>query len=380
MILRRLFAPLNAIAEFDREALSGLRSGATNPLFRAFPALADRIPWRPLCQSPTPIESLPVDAGLARLHVKRDDQSHPGYGGNKPRKLEFFLAEAELSGRDTLITLGGVGSNHALATAIHGGALGFRTDLVLYTQPPGPHVRRNLGGLLAAGARLHYAGGTGQAFLEARRLFARRKSEGARPYFIMVGGSTRLGVLGHVSAALELAGQVRAGEIPEPDTIFVALGTAGTAAGLVGGLRLAGLRSRVVAVRVADPIVANARLVSYFATDALDFLRRADPSIPPIAFGPNDFRVDTGWYGKGYGHATAEGEAAIRDVDAGLSLETTYTGKALAACLDHCRRAKRPVNVLFWNTYSSAPVQTPVSWAELPARVHRFAMDDQLSP
>lgn len=380
MLLSRLFRPINTIAEFEPGALAELRATATNPLFAAFPAVADRVPWRPLGRFPTPVEELPVDAGRARLFVKRDDLSNPACGGNKIRKLEFLLAEAELAGRDTLITMGGVGSNHALATATHGSALGFGVDLVLYRQPPSEQVKRNLGGFLAAGARLHFADGTGRAFLAARRLSARRSAEGARPYFIMVGGSSRLGVLGHVSAALELAAQIEAGELPEPDTIFIALGTTGTAAGLIAGLRLAGLRSRVVAVRVADPIAANAALVSFFAQDALDFLRRADPSVPAGHLSPGDFDVLTGWYGKGYGHATPAGEAAIRKAAAHLSLETTYTGKALAACLDHCHQATFSTNVLFWNTYSSAPVPTPDSWDGVPVAIRPFTAFSHLRP
>ncbi len=269
--------------------------------------------------------------------------------------------------------LGGVGSNHALATAHHGRACGFNVDLLLYRQPPGPFVRRNLGGFLAAGARLHYAGSTARAFLMARRLFAAREKEGARPYFIMVGGTSRLGCMGYVNAALELGRQVVAGALPEPDIIFVALGTTGTAAGLLAGLRLAGLHSRVAAVRVADPVAANPVILRYFARDALDFLIGADPTIPRTPIDPTQFQLLTGYMGPGYGHSTPEAESAIAAIRDHLSLETTYTGKTLAACIDFCRHVDRPTNVLFWNTFSSAPVPDPGSWAALPAPLRTFA-------
>jgi D-cysteine desulfhydrase len=372
-ILSFLLRRANAISQIPANAASTPGDASSNVLLETFPALSGRVPWRPIGQFPTPVEEIPAPEGAARLFVKRDDLSCPAYGGNKVRKLEFLLAEAELTGRRTLITLGGVGSNHALATAVHGRALGFDVDLVLYDQPPGPFVARNLGGFLAAGARLHHAGGISRALLAARRLFAQRLKEGAAPYFIMVGGTCRLGCLGYVNAALELARQVAAGELPQPDVVFVPLGTTGTAAGLAAGFRLAGLTSRVAAVRVADPIAANATVCSFFADDLIRFLRSADSTISVVPVIPDQIEVLTDHFGRGYGHPTPAADEAIRQYAPLLALETTYTGKTLAACLDYCRRAERPTNVLFWNTINSAPIARPRSWAALPESLKPFA-------
>ncbi|MEX2582720.1 MAG: pyridoxal-phosphate dependent enzyme [Gemmatimonadota bacterium] len=372
-LLRRI----NEIPRHDPVALREMRSSGRNLLLERYPALADRIPWRPLGVFPTPVEPLPVPPGgpRVRLFVKRDDLSSALYAGNKVRKLEHFLADAELSGRRTLITLGGLGSNHALATARHGGALGFAVDLALYDQPVTPMVRKNLGGFLTARARLHDARNIARAFVTAASLHRRHTAAGDAPYFIMVGGTSRLGCIGHVTAAIELAEQVAQGVLPEPDMIFVPLGTCGTAAGLIAGLRIAGLRSRVVAVRVADPFPANRAVVRYLAQDVADFLHRADPAVPRIQLRVDDFEVVTGHYGPGYGVPTAAGERAVRWAAPLLSLETTYSGKTLAACLERCGCLDEGGTVLFWNTFSSAHIEASDRWSDLPAGLHRVLID-----
>lgn len=354
---------VNRVGSFPPEEMARLRGEGSSPLFRRHPLLARSVPWRPLGSYPTPVESLPLPegAGGVNLLVKRDDLTSALYGGNKVRKLEHFLAEAELLGRDTLVTLGGLGSNHCLATVLHGRASGFAAELSLFDQPVTPAVRANVKGFLHAGARLHYAGGQAAAMLATRRIMDGIRRRGGRPYFINVGGTSRLGTVGYVAAALELAEQVRAGELPEPDRVFVALGTCGTAAGLVAGLRIAGLRTRVSAVRVTGLFPANRLMVRYFARDVARWLHAADPTILPVRIGVGDFDVVPDYRGPGYGVATDEAEAAVRWAAPRLGLETTYTGKALAACLDYCVNGARPgETVLFWHTYSAAsPPQAP---------------------
>jgi D-cysteine desulfhydrase len=350
---------LNAVFEFEPERLASLRGGASTLLFERFPALADSVPWRPLALVPTRIEPLPAVDGArdVQLFVKRDDHTSELYGGNKVRKLEHLLAEAALAERRTLVTYGGTGTNHGLATALHGRALGFAVRLALFEQPASPYVERNLRGFVAAGAELRVRSGEAGALLALRELYDASTAAGDAPYFIMPGGSSRLGNVGYVNAGLELAEQVRAGVVPEPDRIFVALGSCGTAAGLVAGCRLAGLRTRVAAVRASARVVANKPVVLYLANDVAAYLRRCDPSVPRVRIGPGDFDVVGDQLGAGYGHATAAAEAALSWVAPQLALEPTYTAKAMAACLAHCRGQARPgETVLFWNTVNSAPV------------------------
>ena len=360
---------VNQVERFPPGELERLRGGAAPILFERHPALGHAVPWRPLGAFPTPVEPLPAPDGApdVRFLVKRDDLTSSLYGGNKVRKLEHFLAEAELLGRTTLVTVGGIGSNHGLATALHGRELGLRTEVSLFDQPVTDDVRRNLRGFLHAGAGLHYEGGQAAAFLRARRLLDEARGRGERPYFINVGGTSRLGVVGYVSAALELADQIRRGELPEPDRIFVPLGTCGTAAGLVVGLRMAGLRSRVSAVRVVGLFPSNALMVRHFARDVTGWLRELDPSVPSVDVGLGDFEVHTEHLGPDYGVPTQEAEAALRWATPRLTLETTYTAKTMAACLNYCRERSEPgETVLFWHTYNSAPVPQASSLEGLP--------------
>ncbi len=337
------------------ERLRELRGDSVSLLHRAFPGLIDRIPWRPLGTYPTPLQELPAPSPDVRLFVKRDDLASAAYGGNKVRKLEHLLAAAAALDRTTLITMGGTGSNHALATAVHGRALGFDVELALYDQPISEHVERSLRAFPAAGATVHFGGGLAGAFMKARKRFIALRDEGGKPYFIMVGGTSRLGCIGHVTAGLELAVQVANGEMPEPDVLFVPLGTCGTAAGLVAGLALAGMGTQVAAVRVAERFAANGFAVRMLAQDVIDYLHRLDPKVPRVRIGFDRFDIVPGYLGPGYGHATEQAEAAVAWAAPYLSLETTYSGKALAAALDMARWSGTPQTYLLWDTYSSAP-------------------------
>lgn len=353
---------LNEVARFEPGRLAALREGATTHLFETFPETATLVPWRPLGRHDTPVEELPAldGAGDVRIFLKRDDATSPLYGGNKVRKLEHILAEAELLGRRTLVTVGGSGTNHGLATALHGRRLGFTVQLALFPQPDTPHVRENAAAFAAAGAVVHASRFEAGAFYRAARLHREAALAGEQPYFIMVGGSSRLGAAGYVNAALELAAQVRSGVLPEPDRIFIALGSCGSAAGLLAGLRLAGLRSRVSAVRVANPLLANGAAVRYMAGDLMRWLRTAGPGVPKVAVEHGQLEVVTNQLGRGYGHATAAGQDAESWLRGRVRLEPAYTAKAAAACLEYCRRRARPgETVLYWHTANSAAL--PIS-------------------
>ncbi|CAN5768101.1 pyridoxal-phosphate dependent enzyme [soil metagenome] len=360
---------LNEFGRYPADRLAGLRKGQSTWLFERYPGLAAHVPWRPIGSYPTPVEALPALAGATDvlLFVKRDDLSSPLYGGNKVRKLENILADADLGGRRTIVTAGATGTHHGLATALHGRELGFDVRLALYRQPVTPHAQRNLRGMLLAGADTHYGGGELGTLRAVHALYRNSKSSGGAPYFVGFGGTSRLGTIGHVNAALELAEQVKAGVMPEPDRIFVALGTCGTAAGLVAGCRLAGLRARVTAVRVTPPFIANRFAVQYLANDVLAFLRRSEPGMPRVRVRGRDFDVAGDQLGRGYAHGTETGGTAMDWARPRLALEPTYTAKALAACLDYCRQRARPGEVvLFWNTVNSAPVRQATNLDGVP--------------
>ena len=369
-----LLKELNRIQGKESGLLSPGDKQVQNNLFRTYPGLAGKIPWTPIGNFPTPVEELGSSLGLpsGKLWVKRDDLTSPLYGGNKVRKLEYLMEDARIRKRNNLITIGGLGSNHALATAIHGSKLGFQVHLCLTDQPVSDYVLRNLAGFLATGARIHYCQNTTNAYKYSRRLFRELKNKGEAPYFILSGGTCGLSNLGHLSAALELAEQVRAGIVPEPKKLFVAVGTCGTISGLIAGLKISGLSTRVTGVRVVDSFPAYPFIIRYYAQKVADHLHRSDPSVPKIRVNTDDFDLLTDYLGAGYGSPTSEGKAAVELATSHIDLETTYTGKTLAACLDYIKAAPGEEKVLFWNSYNSAGFKQLQSFDLLPGEIRRL--------
>lgn len=325
------------------------------PLLRHYPAIASRVAVRALGSWPTPVEHaerLGARLGIRALFTKRDDRSGELYGGGKVRKLEWFLGEAMARGHRAVLTVGGVGSNQAVATALYGKSMGLNITLVLAPQQPGEHVRRNLLASCAAGATLRFAlRGVAEATAKAQE--AERHGG---PYVIPPGGSSPLGNLAFVNAALELAEQIAAGVLPEPDLIYAAAGTAGSVAGLALGLALAKIRSRVVAVRASNPGTSSAARLAAMQQETAAYLRSLDPTCQAA---PAEVRIVGQQLGAGYGHATASGSRAIalaREEES-WELEPVYTGKALAALVADAPSLAGKT-VLFWNSHSSRPLHT----------------------
>lgn len=314
------------------------------------------------------------------LWLKNDGLYGTLYGGNKPRKLEFILADALQRGAKTVLTFGAVGTNHGLATALYGREVGLEVVLLLTYQHPEEGIPRRLCHMRMAGARLHYTHSLPRTVL-ALPLFMLRYRRGRPPrwpYLLWPGGSTPLGCVGYVNAALELAQQVQAGLLPEPAAIVVPLASAGTAAGLALGLRLAGLGSRLLAVRVTRAPTATAGAVARLAGSAARLLcrrgARLDPAVRPV-------RVDVvrGWEGGGYGRPSpaAEEARALLEESEGLALEPVYTAKTVAALIALVRSGRLGDGpVLYWHTYNALPLALPEPGPEdyrsLPEELHRF--------
>lgn len=324
----------------------------TSSLLKRFPALDGRLPRAPLCSLPTPVvraEKLEAELGVGPLWWKRDELSAALYGGNKPRKLEWIFGDALARGRRRVITTGAYGTNHGLATALYARQLGLACELVLAPQPVTDAVRARLLELRAAGAELFRARSLGHAGLVVLARLARHP----RAVYLPTGGSNPRGVLGTIDAGLELADQVRAGALPEPARVYVALGSGGSAAGLAAGLALAGLRTRVVAVLVTNHLPMPGPRTVRLARRALRLLARAGADFDPRAIAiETQLELEPRFLGRGYGVPTLEAEAGVRAAAAleGFVLERTYTGKALAALAARERGAREPI--VFWNSYA----------------------------
>jgi len=349
---------------------------------RRFPQLHGRLPRVTLTRLPTRTQRLTRlgdELGIPRLWVKHDDESGAIYGGNKPRKLEFILGDVRARGKSSVMTFGGIGTHHGLATALCARSIGVRVILGLLKQPLTEQVRDSLLLHHAAGAELFYAPTLPRLAARALGICARELRRGALPYIIPTGGSSPLGTLGYVNAAFELQEQVRAEELPEPDWIFAPVGSGGTVAGLVAGAKLAGLRSRVVGVMVTDIFPPNAARLARLANKSLGLLHRHAAEIEPVRVTAEDFRLVAGYVGPGYGAPTEAGRWARELIAAleGIALETTYTAKCLAAMIDAAALPEyRDSRVLFWNTYSSVDLAARLGplpdYRQLPPVFHQF--------
>jgi 1-aminocyclopropane-1-carboxylate deaminase/D-cysteine desulfhydrase-like pyridoxal-dependent ACC family enzyme len=353
------------------------------PLFERYPAVALIIPRLSLGEFPTPVERLSgLSHRLSRddLYIKRDDLTSRVYGGNKVRKLEFLLADALKQGALRVITTGGAGSNHALATAIYGKTAGLKTVLMLFRQPNSYSVRHNLiMNILSEAEMIHYD--NYQEYIEAFEETLRRYEsvDGKIPYVIPLGGSSPLGAIGYVNAGLELAAQIEAGEIPCPARIYLALGTMGTAMGLLLGLKAAGIRTNLQAVRAVPSYIAGIDKCHLLFNQTNELLRKMDPSFPSCTLEREDLTIRQEYFGEKYGMFTPEAVAAatlLRESD-GIILDGTYTGKAAAAFLADLRsNSEGPV--LFWNTKNSRPLPPEAMSADyrlLPVPLHCYFND-----
>jgi 1-aminocyclopropane-1-carboxylate deaminase/D-cysteine desulfhydrase-like pyridoxal-dependent ACC family enzyme len=346
-------------------------------LFEKHPGLSGRIPWMRLETSPSPVERL-EHFGHEHLWVKRDDLISPVYGGNKVRKLEFALAEALSKGKSGVVTMGGIGSNHALATSIFCQRLEIPCTLLLYDQPVTLYALQNLKLYSRYGADIVYQKTilrTGLDFYVTGRVTRRNAA------FIYSGGSSTAGTLGYVNAGFEIARQVGEGLMPEPDYLVCPLASNGTMAGLMLGLALAGMKTRVVGVLVAmthfGPVPLNTKgTVTRFMRDALRLMREASPEVPDIAL-PEPVILE-GYLGKGYGYPTDAGNAAIEAFReaGGIRLDPVYSGKAASGMLDFIEDpGHRDDIVLFLVTYNAVDMSAEaaaVDYWDLPPELHKF--------
>jgi D-cysteine desulfhydrase len=312
-------------------------------LLARFPRLATTLAHVDLQVRETPVE--PWTVGDTTLLAKRDDLSAPPPGGNKVRALELLLAG--LRPGQTLLTVGATGSTHALAVAQHGARIGARTQVVTWPQES-HEIARATAARMEEVADVTHARSVAEAYLRAMLRRLRREV-----HWVPAGGSVPLGALGQVSAALEMADQLAREGRPAPDTLVVPLGTGGTAAGILVGLAIAGLPTRVIGVRVVPRVVANRARVFRLArrTHAL-LAGLAGTELPPLDAGR--FEVDGGAYGGAYGRETVEAHAAIEELRmvGGPMLEATYSAKAFAVALARARRSPDE-RVLFWLTFDA---------------------------
>ena len=307
-----------------------------------------RLPSLPFVPGPTLVEPMPrlcaALGGGPRLFVKRDDAIPFGFGGNKVRKLALVAAQAQAHGADTLVTAGGIQSNHARATAAAAAKLGMRAVLVANGErPPRPTANALLDALL--GVEVVYVPDRADRAPMMAEIAARLTGEGRRPYVIPIGASTPLGALAFALAVAELADQM----FP-PDVIIHATSSGGTQAGLVAGCRLLGIPARVIGVSADEPAASLSRQIDAIVTGMADLV-----GVDPTALAPGTpIEIDDAFVGAGYGVPTAASREAIDLVarTEAIFLDPTYTAKAMAGLIAYVRQQKfaSSQTILFWHT------------------------------
>ncbi|MCP4000767.1 MAG: pyridoxal-phosphate dependent enzyme [Gammaproteobacteria bacterium] len=350
---------------------------AERAIFNRYPPLQQSLPFLQLADLPTPVHrcsSLEGAIGIEQLWIKRDDISATKYGGNKLRKLEFLLAAAKQNNCRQVITFGGLGSNHALATAINCQHLGLKCVAILTPEPGTAQVRRTLRYHQLLGTRLEIA----HTYAETRSIANQLHDElGAKHcYEIPFGGSSWLGAIGFVNAGLELAQQISAGSLSKPDHIYLGCGTTGSVAGLALGLMLAGIESSVEAIQVTPDSMQPEQLFKTIFKEASQELHARDSTIPLLDSSESGVTIRKDQLGAGYAIPTeAAHEAAHLFHDkAELPASLTYTAKVFAGLMaDAGRGMLANKNILFWNTYNSRKypkLPTDDRWKQLPKDLH----------
>lgn len=312
------------------------------------------LPRLKIAHLPTPVERLPrlsAELGGPRLWVKRDDQTGLAFGGNKTRKLEYLLAEAQANGARTLVTAGAVQSNHCRQTAAAAARHGFDCILLLAGDPPKNASANYLLDQLF-GAQIVW-GEWETRHQELQQVFDQAWDAGRRPYLVPYGGSSPTGAAGYSYAIQELISQ----DIVNPDWIVFASSSGGTQAGMVAGQRIFGLEGKVLGISIDEPEDALKSKVADLASEVTDRLGNR------IDLTPDDVLVNPDYAEPGYGVLTDREREAVKLFARyeGLLLDPVYTGRAAAGMIDLIRQGyfKPDENILFWHTGG-----TPALFAE----------------
>lgn len=305
----------------------------------------------------TPIEFLPnltKAMGGPNIYIKRDDLLGLTSGGNKTRKLEFLMAEAQSLGADTILTCGAVQSNHCRLTLAAATKEGLKCQLVLEERVAGSYKPEASGNnylfrLLGVEAVRVVPGGSNMMG-ELEKLAEELKAQGRKPYIVPGGGSNPVGALGYVSCAQEIEKQMFDLGL-NFDCIVTPSGSAGTHAGLIAGLRGNGVHTPLIGISVNRNKDAQAEAVFTLANKACELLGAGSP------VAREDVVVYDDYVGPGYSLPTQGMVDAVQLLarTEAILVDPVYTGKTMAGMLDLIRQGviKKGQNVLFIHTGGS---------------------------
>lgn len=293
------------------------------------------------------------------IFIKDDSAISSVYGGSKVRKLEFILYDALYKGARNLVTVGSWGSHHILATARHIQSFDLDLHAVVLAQPDLPHIDLTVDHSISSGAQLIPVNNELNAFLKIRSMMKMMDKGGMNPYFISLGGSSALGVLGTVSAAFELIDQAHGVLRSHDYPIYMALGSGSSVAGLALGLALAGKSNSISAIQVTSSMVVNRFVINRLLRSAAELLVVPSEQKSLVELAASKIKINKAQLGKGYGWPTTEGQNAIEmcAID-DLVLDPIYTGKAFSALVLSNEHEEES---LYWHTHSFALPSNPNS-------------------
>ena len=311
----------------------------------------DNLPRLHLAEFPTPIQyldDLTKEYKGPAIYMKRDDLTSLGMGGNKTRKLEFLIGEALEQDKDTLVTAGGIQSNHCRLTAAAARKAGFDCHLVLNGTPP-EIVNGNLLLDRIFGAKVHFCDRKDRD----ERLFQvadELADAGKKPYVIPVGGSNSIGSVGYVNAMLELTNQLTDMCIT-PDAIVFATSSGGTQAELTLGAKITGFNGDVLGISIDQTKTGSDSFPPILAKITNATAERIGST---IRMTESDFSLNCDYLGAGYAMPGDLEFSAIRDLSLheGILLGPVYTARAMGGLLDLIQKGYFTKNhtVLFWHT------------------------------
>lgn len=361
------------------------------PLFRTYPNLTLQTDDKAcihhvnLGTLPTPLQQLKTLGNAlnhTNLWIKRDDKTGTLFGGNKVRKLEFLLGDALGNNAKGVLTVGYAGSNHTTATAVYAQQKNLECFCLHLPQIPTKYLQRNIKISQKNNAHLAYFSHIGErdmAKMEINKAFKERT--GMPLYFIPSGGSNEIGAIGFVNAALELKEQIDQKLMPEPDYIYVACGSCATTAGLMLGLKIAGLKTRVIPVSVSPASIPGSyedTVLNLYRLTSL-YLHKRDETFPILELTQEESNiVRHDFEGERYAEITQDvyDAVAILNASENIKLDGTYTGKAFACLMsDILNGALKDKVVLFWDTFFSGECTdqiASVDYKDLPEKYQAY--------
>jgi D-cysteine desulfhydrase family pyridoxal phosphate-dependent enzyme len=289
-----------------------------------------------LAHLPTPLEEAPfLSAALGgpRIFIKRDDCTGLALGGNKTRKLEYLIADAQSKGASVVITCGSDRSNHCRQTAAAARVAGMKCVLVLNSTTAEPAIQGNLLLDRMLGAQIRFVGSEAERDPMMEQVASEYREQGGEPYIIANGGSDPIGTAGYVAAIFELMEQLDDLGL-EPSHLYTTSSlSGGTHAGLAIGAAIAGATFHVQGIAIEGSEDEVRAVVLPLANATAHYLES------DAVLTPHDIRIDANYVGPGYAMNSDASLDAMNTVarTQAILLDPVYTAKTMAGLIGHIK-------------------------------------------